>query len=215
MNAVLHTKTLIWFGNCRPQKESNKGKSACNNHCSGNAADSSWRVLSTASGKSHVRNATLQLSSFQMEGNSLERWILLHRPKIWVLQLGGANSGLYLPPQGALHMVLSRDLAALPGLVLTTGLVMFRFKLKENLRSDSFSKTTHKVLPFTSKQTQCKAVKIPASKQGSKEDMAEQKPALGTFTHIYMSLLHLTSKPDRPKNTNFHRLPTSKPATGS
>lgn len=37
---------------------------------------------------------------------------------------------------------------------------------------------------------QCKAVKIPAAKQSSKEDVAEQKkPALGMFTHIYMSLL--------------------------
>lgn len=73
MNAVLHTKTLIWFGNCWPQKESNKGKSACNNHCSGNAADSGRRVLSTASGESHVRNATLQLSSFLMEGKRLRK----------------------------------------------------------------------------------------------------------------------------------------------
>lgn len=47
MNAALHIKTLIWFGNCQPQKERNKGKSACNNRGSGKAAASSQRVLST------------------------------------------------------------------------------------------------------------------------------------------------------------------------
>lgn len=46
------------------------------------------------------------------------------------------------------------DLPALAGLFLTALLVMFRFKLTENLHNDSFSKTTHKVLAFTSKQTQ-------------------------------------------------------------
>lgn len=136
MNAVLHTKTLIWFGNCWPQKESNKGKSACNNHCSGNAADSGRRVLSTASGESHVRNATLQLSSFLMEGKRLRKMDFTSLAQNLGTAAGGGhvnNSGLYLPPQWALHMELSRDTAALPGLVLTTGLVMLWFKLKESL----------------------------------------------------------------------------------
>lgn len=90
-----------------------------------------------------------------MKGNSLERQILLRQPRIWVLQLGGVhlnNSGLYLPQQWTLHMKLSRDLQVLPGLVLTTALVMFRLKPKESLWSDSFSKTAPKVLSLTSKQ---------------------------------------------------------------
>lgn len=39
---------------------------------------------------SYVKNTTLQLSSFQMEGKALERWILLHQPKVW--HRGEANA---------------------------------------------------------------------------------------------------------------------------
>lgn len=166
MNAALHIKTLIWFGNCQPQKERNKGKSACNNRGSGKAAASSQRVLSTTSGKSHVRNAILQLSSFQTGGNSLERWVLLQQPKTWVLQLGRVHlksSGLYLPPQGALHMGLSRDLPALPGLMLTALLPCSGWSFKTAYREIPSAKL-HIKLFLSPVNNQRKAVEIHAAK---------------------------------------------------
>lgn len=138
-----------------------------------------------------MRNTTLQLSTFQMEGNTLERWILLHQPKIQNKGEANAAGGRVFwiamvctsLHSGVSNVELSMDLLALPGLFLTTLLVRFRFKLTEDLRNDSFSKTTHKVLPFTSKQTLV-LVKIPASKQSNKEGTAEQKAVLYVESHV-------------------------------
>lgn len=153
MNAVLHTEALIWLGNCRPQKESNKGKSVCNNHCRGRAAGST-----TASGKSHVRKAT----SLQMEGNCSERWVLLHQPKMWVLQLGGACEELsFVPPStgGSAHGAEQRFAStARPG--LATALVMLSLELKESLWSDSFSRTAQKVPLLTSKPPRARQARL-------------------------------------------------------
>lgn len=176
-------------------------------------------VCSAPSGKSHVRNAILQLSSFQTGGNSLERWVLLQQPKTWVLQLGRVHlksPGLYLPPQGALHVGLSRDLPALPGLMLTTLLPCSGWSFKTAYREIPSAKL-HIKLFLSSVNNQWKAVEIHAAKQSSKEDAAEQKPTLGMFTNIYTSLLRCfwVQSQTRPKTTNFHWMPPSKPATGS
>ena len=79
------------------------------------------------------------------------------------------------------------DLQTLPGLFLTTLLVMFRFKLTKKLHNDSFSKTTGKVLPYSSKPTQCRLVKTPASKLSGKGGTAEQKAVSNMFTGILAS----------------------------
>lgn len=136
-----------------------------------------------------------------------------------VTEAGGVHlnsSGLYLPPQWALHTGLSRDLSALPGLMLTAVLGKFRLKVQESLWRDSFSKTAHKVLPLTSKQP-VKGSQDSCSKTKQQRGRGRTEACTGhVYTHLHvLATMLLSSMPDRLKTTNFHQLPPSKPATGS
>lgn len=137
-----------------------------------------------------MRKAT----SLQMEGNSSERWASFISPKC-----GSCSWGCLWRAQVCTSLTLGSAHGAQQGFASTAN--SSSLKLKEILWVIPSAKVPKKFLlspannPGQGRPDSC-------SKQSSKEDVAEQKPALGLFMHIYTcvnAVMLLSSNQTGPK----------------